>query len=254
MRILRSSKSVILAQNFIWIGVGLSFLYWFLESLMHVTVFGDGNFLDHLFTPDVHELWKRLLVSFLIIFFSVYAQRSINIRRRTEAALADREKELSRILENNPAGIVLVDADSRNIEELHIEPDPERFQPRLSAADIERLEKAGLKLSEYEGMMAEMESGALVIDDISQFETERLIELYHPDIVCGGIKEKYIIQKSGVPMKQLHSYDYSGPYAGFKGAINFYREIDRMVNSKVWKFLKSPWQENPELAAKYAWE
>jgi nitrogenase molybdenum-iron protein alpha chain len=147
-----------------------------------------------------------------------------------------------------------VDADSRNIEELHVEPDPDRFQPRLSEADIERQEKAGLKLSEYEGMMAEMENGALVIDDISQFETERLIELYHPDIVCGGIKEKYIIQKSGVPMKQLHSYDYSGPYAGFKGAINFYREIDRMVNSKVWKFLKAPWQENPELAAKYAWE
>jgi PAS domain S-box-containing protein len=132
MRILRSSKSVILAQNFIWIGVGLSLLYWFLESLMHVTVFGGGNFLDHLFTPDVHELWKRWLVSFLIIFFSVYAQRSINIRRRTEAALADREKELSRILENNPAGIVLVDADSRKISwansnALKLIGSPERF-------------------------------------------------------------------------------------------------------------------------------
>ncbi len=102
--------------------------------------------------------------------------------------------------------------------------------------------------------MAEMQSGTLVIDDISQFETERLIEIYRPDIVCAGIKEKYAIQKSGVPMKQLHSYDYGGPYAGFKGAINFYREIDRMVNSKVWKYLKAPWQENPELAAKYAWE
>src|SRR3989339_40274 len=147
-----------------------------------------------------------------------------------------------------------VDADSRNIEELHIEPDPNRYQPRLGEADLARLEQAGIKLSEYEGMMAEMENGALVIDDISQFETERLIDLYHPDIVCGGIKEKYIIQKSGVPMKQLHSYDYSGPYAGFQGAINFYREIDRMVNSMVWKFLKAPWQENPELAAKYAWE
>ena len=69
-----------------------------------------------------------------------------------------------------------VDADSRNIEELHVEPDPERYQPRLSEADLARLEQAGIKLSEYEGMMAEMESGALVIDDISQFETERLIE------------------------------------------------------------------------------
>ncbi len=147
-----------------------------------------------------------------------------------------------------------VDADSRNIEELHVEPDPKRYQPRLSEADKARLEEAGIKLSEYEGMMAEMQSGALVIDDISQFETERLIELYHPDIIGAGIKEKYVIQKSGVPMKQLHSYDYSGPYAGFKGAANFYREIDRMVNSKVWKYMKAPWQKNPELAAKYVWE
>ena len=55
-------------------------------------------------------------------------------------------------------------------------------------------------------------------------------------------------------MKQLHSYDSGGPYAAFEGAINFYREIDRMVNSKVWKYLKAPWQEHPELSAKYVWE
>jgi len=124
----------------------------------------------------------------------------------------------------------------------------------LTPEQMARLEQDGVKFGEYQGMMAEMESGALVIDDISQFETERLIEIYRPDIICAGIKEKYIIQKSGVPMKQLHSYDSGGPYAGFIGAVNFYREIDRMVNSKVWKYLKAPWQENPELAGKYAWE
>jgi len=147
-----------------------------------------------------------------------------------------------------------VDADSRNIEELHVEPDPDRYRPRLSPEQLARLEENGMKFGEYQGMMAEMESGALVIDDISQFETERLIEIYRPDLICAGIKEKYIVQKSGVPMKQLHSYDSGGPYAGFIGAVNFYREIDRMVNSKVWKYLKAPWQEHPELAAKYAWE
>ena len=147
-----------------------------------------------------------------------------------------------------------VDADSRNIEELHVEPDPSRYRPRLTPEQMARLEQDGVKFGEYQGMMAEMENGALVIDDISQFETERLIEIYRPDIICAGIKEKYIIQKSGVPMKQLHSYDSGGPYAGFIGAVNFYREIDRMVNSKVWKYLKAPWQENPELAGKYAWE
>ncbi|MFZ0051639.1 MAG: nitrogenase molybdenum-iron protein alpha chain [Desulfobaccales bacterium] len=147
-----------------------------------------------------------------------------------------------------------VDADSRNIEELQVEPDPSRYRPRLTPEQLARLEQDGVKFGEYQGMMAEMESGALVIDDISQFETERLIEIYRPDLICAGIKEKYIIQKSGVPMKQLHSYDSGGPYAGFIGAVNFYREIDRMVNSKVWRYLKAPWQENPELAGKYAWE
>ncbi|WP_449244918.1 nitrogenase molybdenum-iron protein alpha chain [Desulfobacca acetoxidans] len=149
---------------------------------------------------------------------------------------------------------IKVDADSRNIEELHVEPDPNRYKVRISPEQIDRLEKTGLRLKDYDGMMAEMPNGTLVIDDISQFETEKLIEIFRPDIVCAGIKEKYAIQKSGTPMKQLHSYDTGGPYAAFKGAINFYREIDRMVNSKVWKYLKAPWQEHPELAATYVWE
>jgi nitrogenase molybdenum-iron protein alpha chain len=147
-----------------------------------------------------------------------------------------------------------VDADSRNIEELHVEPDPDRFNPRLTPERLARIERAGLSFKDYAGMMTEMESGALVIDDISQFETEKLIDFYRPDIICAGIKEKFAVQKSGIPMKQLHSYDSGGPYAGFQGAINFYREIDRLVNSKVWKYLKAPWQEHPELAATYVWE
>jgi nitrogenase molybdenum-iron protein alpha chain len=149
---------------------------------------------------------------------------------------------------------IKVDADSRNIEELHVEPDPNRYNPRVSPEHMARLAEAGFRFKDYDGMMAEMQAGTLVIDDISQFETEKLIEIYRPDIICAGIKEKYAIQKSGIPMKQLHSYDSGGPYAGFIGAINFYREIDRMVNSKVWKYLKAPWQEHPELAATYVWE
>jgi nitrogenase molybdenum-iron protein alpha chain len=145
-----------------------------------------------------------------------------------------------------------VDADSRNIEELEVHPDPERYRPRKTAEDRERLQAQGFRFKDYDGMMVEMAPETLVIDDISQYETERLLEIYKPDIFCAGIKEKFVVQKSGIPMKQLHSYDSGGPYAGFKGAINFYREIDRMVNSKVWKYLKAPWQESPELAATYA--
>ena len=147
---------------------------------------------------------------------------------------------------------IKVDADSRNIEELEIHPDPERFRPRKTDEQLKKLQDEGFRFKDYDGMMREMSDRSLVIDDISQYESEQLIEIYKPDIFCAGIKEKFAIQKKGVPMKQLHSYDSGGPYAGFRGAINFYREIDRMVNSQIWKHIKAPWQESPELAAKYA--
>ena len=109
------SNEDIPANRFLWIGICIGILYWFLESLMHITVFGEGLLIEHVFTPDAHEIWKRLSVLGLIIMFSVYANRSINIRRRTETALAEREQELSRILENNPAGIILVDTANRMV-------------------------------------------------------------------------------------------------------------------------------------------
>ncbi len=147
-----------------------------------------------------------------------------------------------------------VDADSRNIEEIEVEPDPELYQPRKSPEDLARLVAEGLELKGYDGMIPDMPDKSLVIDDLNQYEAEKLVELIKPDIFCAGIKEKFSIQKTGIPMKQLHSYDSGGPYAGFRGAVNFYREIDRLVNSKVWGYLKAPWQENPELSATYVWE
>ena len=145
---------------------------------------------------------------------------------------------------------IKVDADSRNIEELDVEKDPQKFRLR---ATPEQMEARGVPHRDYEGMMPEMDNNTLVIDDISEHETEELLRIYKPDIFCAGIKEKYGIQKNGIPCKQLHSYDYGGPYAGFKGAINFYLEIDRMVNASVWKMLNPPWRKKdmPELEADY---
>jgi len=135
---------------------------------------------------------------------------------------------------------IVVDADSRNIEELKVEPSATEYNPRPRPED--------LAYRDYEGMMPEMDEGALVIDDISHHETEKLIELFHPDLLCAGIKEKYVVQKHGIPLKQLHNYDIGGPYTGFEGAKNFYAEIDRLVNGSVWKVIKAPWQTSPQLS------
>ncbi|MEE9904801.1 nitrogenase molybdenum-iron protein alpha chain [Chlorobium sp.] len=151
---------------------------------------------------------------------------------------------------------IKIDADSKNIEELKVTADPELYQPRKTEAELEALKEKGLEINGYEGMMKQMMKKSLVIDDVSHYESEKLIEIYKPDIFCAGIKEKYVVQKMGVPLKQLHSYDYGGPYTGFVGATNFYRDIDRMVNNPVWKLIKAPWEkagnaEGTELEAAY---
>lgn len=147
---------------------------------------------------------------------------------------------------------IKVDADSRNIEELTVEPDPEQYNPRKTEAELKSLEAKGLAMKDYEGMMPTMSNRTLIIDDISQHESEKLIEIYKPAIFCAGIKEKYAVQKNGVPLLQLHSYDYGGPFAAFKGAINFYKTVDRMVNAKIWGYMKAPWKTNgkPTLEAR----
>ena len=141
---------------------------------------------------------------------------------------------------------IKVDADSRNIEEIHVEADPEKFKPRASDVKLADLQAKGLEVSDYRGMMPDMADQSLVVDDISHWETEKLIEFYKPDIFCAGIKEKYVVQKSGIPLKQLHSYDYGGPYAGFKGAVNFYNDIDKMISTRIWKKVKAPWLNKAE--------
>lgn len=140
------------------------------------------------------------------------------------------------------AATIVTDADSKNIEELTVVPDPVAYRLRKTDDELAALAASGLGLGEYEGMMAEMAKGALVVDDISHHELERLIEEYKPAVVCSGIKDKYVIEKMGVPCKQLHNYDYGGPYAGFRGATNFYTEIDRMVSADVWRMVTPPWR------------
>jgi len=140
---------------------------------------------------------------------------------------------------------IKIDADSRNIEELNVQPDETRLRGDLEGKK-KGLEESGFSFSDYEGMMRQMAKDTLVIDDISHHELEKLIELYKPDVIGSGVKDKYVIEKMGVPCKHLHSYDYGGPYAGFKGAINFFKEIDRMTSTTVWKLKNAPWHKPSE--------
>nr|WP_319398131.1 nitrogenase molybdenum-iron protein alpha chain [uncultured Carboxylicivirga sp.] len=147
---------------------------------------------------------------------------------------------------------IKIDADTRNIEEITVTKDEKLFRDDLQEKKEARMAK-GMEFSDYVGMMPEMSSNSLVIDDVNHWETEKLIEFYKPDMFCAGIKEKYVVQKYGVPLKQLHSYDYGGPYAGFEGAVNFYKEMERMLGTDIWKLVDAPWKSEPEIVGSFAY-
>jgi len=147
---------------------------------------------------------------------------------------------------------IQIDADSRNIEVITVGKDATRYNPRKTEEELKALEAEGLEFNSYDGMMSEMKKGALVIDDLSHYEMEKLIERYHPDIFCAGVKEKYCVQKMGIPLKQLHNYDSGGPYAAFEGAINFYKDIEQIACCTIWKEMKAPWESEDFVEAAYA--
>ncbi|MDF9408909.1 nitrogenase molybdenum-iron protein alpha chain [Pelotomaculum isophthalicicum JI] len=138
------------------------------------------------------------------------------------------------------------DADSKNIPELHVVPDERRYRLKLSNERTEEL-KDKIPLSHYKGMNMTMKDGSLIVDDMNHYETEEFIRTMKPDIFSSGIKDKYVPHKMGIPAKQLHNYDYSGPYAGFKGAVNFARDISMSFTTPTWNFIEPPWKNKPLL-------
>lgn len=93
---------------------------------------------------------------------------------------------------------------------------------------------------DYDKTYAELKEGAVLYDDANPYELERFTEALKPDLVGSGIKEKYAYHKMGIPFRQMHSWDYSGPYHGFDGFKIFARDMDMTVNSPVWGLFRRP--------------
>lgn len=107
-----------------------------------------------------------------------------------------------------------------------------------------------IPLAKYDGLIKDENEGTIIIDDINHYETEEIIKKLKPDMFFSGIKDKYVVQKMGVMSRQLHSYDYSGPYAGYKGAVIFARDITSGVHTPAWRYVTAPWKVEPLLEGK----
>jgi nitrogenase molybdenum-iron protein alpha chain len=107
---------------------------------------------------------------------------------------------------------------------------------------------------DYDRTIKEMGNATLLYDDVTGFEFEEFVKRVKPDLIGSGIKEKYIFQKMGIPFRQMHSWDYSGPYHGYDGFAIFARDMDMTLNNPCWNKLTPPWKkvEEAESLAKAA--
>jgi len=101
---------------------------------------------------------------------------------------------------------------------------------------------------DYDRTIKEMANSTLLYDDVTGFEFEEFVKKVKPDLVGSGIKEKYIFQKMGIPFRQMHSWDYSGPYHGYDGFAIFARDMDMTLNNPCWSKLTPPWLKPAEEA------
>jgi nitrogenase molybdenum-iron protein alpha chain len=141
------------------------------------------------------------------------------------------------------------DADNKNIESITITKDEKFYRETYTKEQIAALKEGedGVELDTYGGMIPEMCAGDVVVDDYNHFETDALIKYMKPDIFLSGIKDKYSIQKEGVASRQIHSYDYSGPYAGFRGAVIFAQDVTKAIFTNAWSLVTPPWKNKPML-------
>jgi nitrogenase molybdenum-iron protein alpha chain len=107
---------------------------------------------------------------------------------------------------------------------------------------------------DYDRTIKDMGNATLLYDDVTGFEFEEFVKRVKPDLVGSGIKEKFIFQKMGVPFRQMHSWDYSGPYHGYDGFAIFARDMDMTLNNPCWGKMQAPWlkKAEPEEAKKAA--
>lgn len=94
---------------------------------------------------------------------------------------------------------------------------------------------------DYDRTYPNTPAGVIIYDDVTEYEFEQFVKKLDPDLVASGIKEKYVFQKMGLPFRQMHSWDYSGPYHAYDGFPIFARDMDMAINSPTWNLIDAPW-------------
>jgi nitrogenase molybdenum-cofactor synthesis protein NifE len=81
-----------------------------------------------------------------------------------------------------------------------------------------------------------LKPGAALVDDTNEDEVLRFIQWNRPDVIAGGMREKWIAHKFGIPFTVFPQE--SGPYAGYSGFRNFARDLLVALKAPVWPMVR----------------
>lgn len=87
---------------------------------------------------------------------------------------------------------------------------------------------------DYEKISYIVNDGTVIIDDANPLELSELLVSQKADLLVAGVKERFLAYKQGIAFCDFN-HDRTTTFEGYNGMINFAREVDRTINSPVWK-------------------
>mgnify|MGYP005849934003 CR=1 FL=1 len=87
---------------------------------------------------------------------------------------------------------------------------------------------------DYQQLKDMCDEGAIIVDDTNPLELVTFLKEQQVDLLIGGVKERPIAYKMGIGFCD-HNHERKEALAGFRGMLNFAREVYSSVMSPVWK-------------------
>ncbi len=109
----KNKKLLISGDYMLLFGIGLAIIYWLIESVIHLFVSSDINFLQQLLGTSIYNTYTRIIILCLFVIFGSHVQYTINKRREAETALQESEEKYRKILESIEEGYYEVDTEGK---------------------------------------------------------------------------------------------------------------------------------------------
>lgn len=169
-----SLRNSSLMDSMVITGIMLAVFYWVCESFMFFFLSPEANIFQHLFGPDLFEVWNRVLVLCLFAIFVSHVQYNIKNRNEADEKLRQQDEKYRIIIENIDEGFFESDLSGRLTffnqavcKILGCAPEEirkENYRRFTAASGIEKLE-AGIKELHATGRPAEVSEVEIIRKD-----------------------------------------------------------------------------------------